>query len=250
MDPLRIVEKKNWEVRVCLDANFFSTVHHGTSLGVLADSTESRTFTAFLHNGTLYQFKRVPFDLKIVGSGFIRALDLVLGNELSELMHLERLFQKLLRSRFTLSLGKSRFFCKQVEFLGYILTPEGKTDPNKIKVITDFPCPADKRLLQSFLGVCWYYRRFSVRHANYLESFHDLLKDGEKWVWTDAHSKAFKRLKHNFNKAVTLYHYLLDTVFNVQTDASDVGRMIHFNSYLHPLYLPRRTLDRASQRNN
>ena len=37
------------------------------------------------------------------------------------------------------------------------------------------------------------------------------------------HSKAFERLKHNFNKAVTLHHYLPDTVFKVQTDASDVG---------------------------
>ena len=93
-------------------------------------------------------------------------------------MHLERLFQKLLRSGFTLSLAKSRFLCRQVELLGYILTPEGiKTDPNKIKVITDFPCPADKRQLQSFLGVCGYYRRFSVRHENYLDPFRDLLRD-------------------------------------------------------------------------
>ena len=102
---MRIVQKKNDEVRVCLDArylneviesdhetppaveevmrkfndvNFFSTTDLANGYWQVELDPESRPYTAFLYNSQLYQFKRVPFGLKTAGSGFMRALSLSL----------------------------------------------------------------------------------------------------------------------------------------------------------------------------
>jgi len=48
-----------------------------------------------------------------------------------------------------------------VEFLGQVVTLEGvKPNPNKIKIIKDFPCPHNRKTIKSFLGVIGYYRKF------------------------------------------------------------------------------------------
>lgn len=56
-----------------------------------------------------------------------------------------------------ISLEKSKFFKKEVEFLGYIVANNViKTDPHKIEAIFNFPVPKTVRQLRSFLGVTGY----------------------------------------------------------------------------------------------
>lgn len=48
-------------------------------------------------------------------------------------------------------------------FLGFQLSADRiRPDPNKLMEIENFPNPKDRKQLQAFLGVCGYYRRFSV----------------------------------------------------------------------------------------
>lgn len=269
-NPLRVVTKKNGEVRLCLDARFINAAiksdnecpprmeellqkFEGAKFLSTTDLVmgywqvplefRARQYTAFLHEGHLYQFTRIPFGLKTAGSGFIRALNLSLGQELSEVIscyvddiliasasfeehieHLSRLFERLKNSGFTISFKKSSFFCDEVSFLGFKLSPDGiRADPEKLAIISEFPCPKDKRQLQEFLGVCGYYRRFSVKHAEFIGPFRELLSSKSKWTWNESYSKAFQDLKNNFLRAVTLSHYLPHKKFRLQTDASDMG---------------------------
>lgn len=269
-NPLRIVVKKNVSVRVCLDARFindkiesdndcpprmkelmqkfegkkfFSTTDMNSGYWQIPLEENSKQYTAFLFDGHLYEFNRIPFGLKTAGSGFIRALSIALGQELEEFIscyvddilvasetfgqhieHLEGLFIKLKETGFTLSSEKSMFFREEVSFLGFKLSYGGiQADPERLSVINNFPCPTDKRQLQAFLGVCGYYRRFSVRHSEFVGPFRNLLKDGSKWDWTKIHSRAFRDFKNNFMRAVTFSHYLPHKKFKLQTDASDIG---------------------------
>lgn len=154
-NPLRIVIKKDGQVRICLNAQFINAIifsdkecppiieellqrFEGAKFLSTTDlvmgywqiplDPKSRKYTAFLYDGHLYQFTRVPFGLKTAGSGFIRALNVALGQELSKFIscyiddiliasrtfkehieHLSRLFEKLIDAGFTLSLKKSFF---------------------------------------------------------------------------------------------------------------------------------------------
>ena len=247
-NPLRIVQKKNGEVRVCLDARFLNAIilfdnecppriekllqkFEGARFLSTTDLVQgywqvpltgvAKKYTAFLHGSALYQFTRISFGIKTAGAGFIRALDLAIGRELSEVIacyiddilivsktfdehieYLNCLFHRLQRYGFTLSLRKSEFFRERVAFLGFILSAQGvEVDPEKLNL----------------------YRRFSVRQANFVEPFRELLQGGVAWMWNEGHSRAFVALKKNFTRCVTLSHYLPNAPFRLQTDASDIG---------------------------
>lgn len=203
----------------------------------------SRPYTAFLYGTSPYQFCRIPFGLKTAGSGFIRALNHVFERDYDEFLtvyiddllitspsfekhleHLSAVFTRLQENNFTLRLDKS-FFCRtSVSFLGFVLSVEGiRPAPDRLEVIKNFAEPSNKKQLQSFIGICTYYRQFSVRHANYIEPFRPLLKEKNPWNWTEQHSRAFSELKQNFARAVLLSHVMPGRPFRLQTDASDRG---------------------------
>ena len=221
-NPIRVVKKKNGEVRVCLDARWLNKIiaddnespprieellqkHDGAMYFSTTDLTkgywqvkltpESRKYTAFIYKHQMYEFTRVPFGLKTAGAGFIRALSCVLNcishfatayiddilitskTFVDHLNHLDILFEILNKAGFKLSIAKSLLFQKRVHFLGFILDSRGiSADPQHIEKIVDFPCPRCKQELQGFLGVCGYYRRFSIKHSNYVEPFRQLLQ--------------------------------------------------------------------------
>ena len=109
-------------------------------------------------------------------------------------------------------------------FVGFILDTQGiRADPEHRRKIEEFSCPLHRQQLQAFLGICDFHRRFSIRHANYVDPFRDLLQVGNPWRWTEQHTQTFRELKLNFKRAVTLSHYLINVRFCLQTDASDVG---------------------------
>lgn len=110
-NPLRIVEKSNGEIRICLDARhlneiiesehdgpldiddilqkyegikFFSTTDLPLGFFQITLKKESRKYTAFTFDGKAYQFCRVPFGIKTASNGFVRALNQVFDDEINE----------------------------------------------------------------------------------------------------------------------------------------------------------------------
>ena len=56
---------------------------------------------------------------------------------------------------------KYEFYRKIIDFLGYVIITEGiKADPEKIKVLLEWPIPTNVKELQSFLGTINFNRRF------------------------------------------------------------------------------------------
>jgi hypothetical protein len=93
--------------------------------------------------------------------------------------------------------------------------------------------------VRSFLGLAGYYRRFILNFSKITKPITELLKKGNKYVWSEACDEAFKHLK----KLLTTSHVLAqpDTtkLFDVYCDASGTslggllmqqGRVISYSS--------------------
>ena len=77
--------------------------------------------------------------------------------------------QKLLDHQWICKLKKCDFTTKSVEYLGHIVSDRCiAIDPNKIKVVTDWPVPFKNLYeVQNFLGLVGYYRKF-IPHFSYI----------------------------------------------------------------------------------
>ena len=55
---------------------------------------------------------------------------------------------------------KCNLFKTEITILGHVVSSKGiSTDPRKIQAVTDWPVPANVKVLRSFEGLCSYYRK-------------------------------------------------------------------------------------------
>lgn len=208
-----------------------------------------RKYTAFLYNGRTYQFRVVPFGLNISNTAFQQALEAALANPTEEpdedvvsnlhiyvddvlvsartfdehLHCLKILFEKILVSGMSFKFEKCKFFQTSIKFLGHIVTPEGvKIDPAKLDTVQSFPCPRNKRDVQSFIGFCNFYRRFADHHADLVAPLIELVKKDVPFRFGPVELTAFERIKNTFNENV-LSHPNFNLQFCIQTDASKLA---------------------------
>lgn len=76
------------------------------------------------------------------------------------------IFYRLKNHFIQLKIKKCEFFAKEIEYLGFLISPGViRPNPHKTKVITNFPTPRTRKDLQSFLGMCNYFRWFIEIYA-------------------------------------------------------------------------------------
>lgn len=63
-----------------------------------------------------------------------------------------------------MNLGKSKFCCKELKYLGYLFS----TDPEKVQVIEKYSPPTSVTELRSFLGMPSWYQRFIIENTKIL----------------------------------------------------------------------------------
>jgi hypothetical protein len=72
---------------------------------------------------------------------------------------LDQVMSKLHKNHLKINLEKCVFGNKEVSYLGFTLTPEGiKPGKNKLKAIKDAKPPTDIKTIQSFVGLCNFFR--------------------------------------------------------------------------------------------
>ena len=77
--------------------------------------------------------------------------------------------------------NKSEFLCKEVAFLGHIITSKGiKPNPLKIDAIQRYPIPINQKEIKAFLGLVGYYRRFIKNFAKITFPLTRCLRKGPK----------------------------------------------------------------------
>lgn len=129
-----------------------------------------------------------------------------------------------MRSNLKLNAEKCSFGLNEIEYLGYIVTPQGvKPNPKKIKAIQAMKRPSTVTEVRSFLGMIQYYRDLWPRRSHILQPFSDISsgKKGAKIKWTPSLEDAFHEAKKMVCQQTLLTYPDWNKPFTIHTDASD-----------------------------
>lgn len=169
---------------------------------------------------------------ELIGKGVYVYLDDVIVFAKNKEQHdkvLWRVMQLLRENNLQLKISKCIFYAKQFEYLGHIIMEGGiKANPKKIEVIKNFPRPTTVKQIQSFLGLCNYFRRYVQDFAKISKPLSSLLKKEQPFIWTNTQQQAFDKLKTALAEQVVLAFPDFEQMFYVTTDASNfaIGAML------------------------
>jgi hypothetical protein len=105
-----------------------------------------------------------------------------------------------------------------------VVSPEGiAVDPGKVKQVLEWKPPMTVSEVRSFLGLAGYYRRFIPNFSKIAKPITELLKKGNKYVWSEACDEAFKHLKKLLTTSPVLAQPDTAKLFDVYYDASCTG---------------------------
>ena len=202
--------------------------------------------TAFRTRYGLFEYTVMPFGLTNAPATFQHYISLALSDLLdaccivylddilifskdrdNHTKDLHQILERLRGAGLYAKPSKCAFYQKEVEFLGYILSPDGVSmDPKRVRTVEEWPKPQSYYDIQVFLGFCNFYRRFIQGYAKLSRPLSDLLrgsKDGRKpgAVTLEGNTlKAFHQLKGSFTEAPVLRHFDPKKRVRIETDAS------------------------------
>jgi hypothetical protein len=113
---------------------------------------------------------------------------------------------------------------KEVPYLGHVVSPEAiAVDTDKVKEVLEWKPPMTVFEVQSFLGLAGYYRRFILNFSKIVKPITNLLKKGNKYVWSEACDEVFKHLKKLLTTSPMLAQPDTTKSFDVYYDVSSTG---------------------------
>ena len=115
-------------------------------------------------------------------------------------------------------------FKEKVTFLGHVVSKEGiSTDPEKMDAVLNLPVPKTLTELRSFLGLCFYYRKFIKAFASLAKPLHYLTEKDVKIEWNCDCYNAFTKLNNLLTQAPVLSYPEPSSFFILDTDPSGVA---------------------------
>ncbi|XP_063390383.1 uncharacterized protein LOC134676003 [Cydia fagiglandana] len=204
-----------------------------------ADRDKTSVITPF---GT-YRFVRMPFGLKNAPATFQRLMDkfksgaslqnttvlaylddlLVISDSFEKhLQDLQLVFDRLRQFGLRANREKCVFACKEVKYLGHLITPDGiKPDNGKIEAILAMKEPTNLKHLRTFLQTCAWFRKFVPNFSAVAQPLTKLTKKNEPWKWQDEQQQAFTELKTRLTSAPILVQADYSKQFILRTDSSN-----------------------------
>ena len=106
-------------------------------------------------------------------------------------------------------------------YYGFMFSKKGmKPDPRKIKEIREMPAPENKKVLESFLGLTNYMKRFIHDYSTQTHNLPELLLEDKDYIWTETHEKAFNNLKQSLSSESCVSYFENHVETFIYTDAS------------------------------
>lgn len=235
----------------------------------------SRDYTAFTAGNFQYRWIRMPLGLAtapltwqraintimvdLIGKGVYVYLDDVIIHAKTKSEHdqiLTQVMTLLKQHNLQLKISKCTFYAKEFEYLGHIISKDGmKANPKKIEVIKNYPRPLSVKKIQSFLGLCSYFRRYVKDFSKIARPLTTLLKKETPFIWTETQENSFKKLKDALAEEVVLAFPIFSdpaALFYVTCDSSDyaIGSCLSQGELPNdrPIYFFSKTLSETQRR--
>lgn len=225
------------------NAQFMSKLDIERAYHQIPMRTEHKEFTAFTVHFQKYQFNRMPFGLAgapgTMQCGIINMLADLLDKGVSAYIDdvgihtttfeehvslLNEIYKRLKKHNLQVKIQKCEFFCKEIEYLGFIISPnQVRPNPIKSKAIVNFPIPKSRKQLQSFLGMTNYFRHFIQSYSHIARPLTRLTSAELKFEMDQHAIDAFEQLKNVMASKVMLNTVDYNKEFLVATDASDIA---------------------------
>lgn len=167
---------------------------------------------------------------------------------------LEEVFDILAKFNLELRIDKCHFLKLEIGYLGYTISERGiKPNSENIRSVQNFPIPKSSVEVQSFLGLCSYFRKFVENFAIIAKPLYDLIRKNVEFKFGSEELKSFEVLKGKLIDSPILSVYSLSDETELHCDASKNG----FGAILlqkkkderfHPIfYFSKRTSDAESK---
>ena len=164
-----------------------------------------------------------------------------------------KVLQRLREYQMAISLEKSVFHVKKVDFLGYVVATNGVTmNEKKVESIKSWKAPALIRDIQIFIRFANFNRRFIKNCLTICAPITNLIKgDPKKFFWGKEQQDAFEDLKRCCISPPILCHFYPELNTVVETDTSDYALGCILSQFhgkrLHPVAFYSRKLSPVEQ---
>ncbi|XP_069492416.1 uncharacterized protein [Ambystoma mexicanum] len=122
------------------------------------------------------------------------------------MINLKEVLERLSQHQLLVKKEKCVFGVTTVTYLGFVLSPQGvQMDEQKVDAILNWPAPSSVKVVQRFLGMANFYRRFIPGFSEVTLPITNLLKKKSMpFVWNAQAEESFQQLKKGF--AVLLFY--------------------------------------------
>ncbi|KAK3571228.1 hypothetical protein QTP86_005421 [Hemibagrus guttatus] len=246
--PLLIPRIRPWRIPAALEelhgAHIFSKLDLHSAYNLTRSRRGDEWKTAFITPSGHYEYLVMPYGLPNTPSVFqsfmkeifrdmlhrfvVVYIDdiLIYSPNLSDhVLHVKQVLHRLCHYHLYLKHEKCEFHQSTIQFLGYIISPEGiQMDCAKVEAIKSWPQPGTMNDLQRFLRFAKFSRRFISGYSDLTAPLISLLRKKPKNLsWTSGTIEAFRKLKATFCTAPTLVHADPTRPFIVEVDTSAIG---------------------------
>ncbi|POM73935.1 LOW QUALITY PROTEIN: Hypothetical protein PHPALM_9171 [Phytophthora palmivora] len=136
-------------------------------------------------------------------------------------VHLGKLLELMRKHKLYVNLKKYIFGASEIPVLGCLVGKNGvRPDPEKVRVINEWPTPSNVKELRQFLGLATYLCKYVENYADKIRPLSQLLKKEAAWTWTADYQQAFDA---GLTEAPILAVADQDRSFHVVCDASDIA---------------------------
>jgi len=186
-------------------------------------------YTAFTTPFGVFEYRQMPFGLKVGPSRFQRFVnealaELIRTNDVIVYMDdvlvatttlelhfkvLKQLFKCLVDNLLEFRIDKCKFLCTEIEFLGYRVSESGiRPTKSGVDTIENYPIPQNIKSLQCFVGMASYYRKYIEGFSIIAKPLYDLFRKNVEFHFGEQQLKAFQALKQKLQQAPVLSIYI------------------------------------------